>query len=104
MQQSEVLTAFYRAYLDWVAAGAPDYNEHGFSRCVGLCSNLDAYCAEMEDAGYHGAEDEMEQQFRDAGLNTSFPFESPREYSEAQDTGRMHLNQYRLSWVREKVR
>lgn len=87
---SEKLKTFYRVYAAWLDAGAPE--DCPFSRVYGLCSNLCSWI------GFEvGLYEEMDNQFRKAGLDTNYPFDTHEEYIVCYN---MHLNPARVAWVR----
>lgn len=99
---SPELLAFYRAYRDWLAVGAPD--RAPFNRMTGLCSGIHDYASntnipldkKMKMLG------EMEKQFIDAGLNDLHPFdESIEKY--VYDFVK-HTNPKRIRWVLEHAK
>lgn len=94
--QSQTLTNFYRAYLAWVEAGAPEKNEHEFKRRIGLCSNLHWFTFPNDFPL-----EEMTRQFAAAGLDSFHPFSRSIEYRDEKVAGTCHLNNNRMSWVRE---
>lgn len=91
---SEALKEFYAAYVEWVDAGAP----HGqpFVRNNGLCLNLLLKMPRSYEEN-NAAFEEMTEQFCEAGLDVSYPFDTPMGYSMCKD---MHLNEARISWVK----
>lgn len=98
-QQSELLTAFYRAYLDFAEGKPISY----FTKACGLCHNLFWFLQrEAYPTDYYKVLAEMEQQFMDAGLNKAYPFNngSGYDYQQEKEAGNMATNQNRLNWVR----
>lgn len=90
---SEALKEFYAAYAEWLDAGAPEYNP--FVRKTGLCwniFNMPFTYDELKEAC-----SEMKRQFKAAGLDVSYPFDTPMGYSMCNE---MHLNEARISWVK----
>lgn len=104
-KQSELLTAFYRAYLEWVESGAPD--EQPFRRDRGLCSNFDKFILSncQSDDKYvlfKELNKELKDQFTEAGLCQSFPFNDGSFeyfYNECQ-SGYPWKNPVRIDWVK----
>ena len=93
--QSPELTQFYRDYAAWLDVGAPDLKP--FMRHKGLCANSASY----PDSMYR----EMIQQFLDAGLSDSQPFNDANnpdnDYWAESGRGTCHLNPARIQWVRD---
>lgn len=112
MQQSEALTKFYKAYLSWVQAGAPEANEHGFRRNYGLCANLSAFDSLTSDQ-WNEADDQMTEQFKAAHLCNFYPFNPPpvrgdfeaseKLFCDEATAETMHENPRRLAWVLERT-
>lgn len=98
--QSMPLTQFYRAYMWWLDADAPD--EMGFSRYHGLCGALRQWANRHAQVEYRDLSNEMQAQFMK--LRTNFflhPFHtSTQEYNREVDRGEAHLNLDRIKWVR----
>lgn len=99
-QQSELLTTFYRAFLAFAETGE---NPHDFTPSTGLCSNLAKFLCKI-DADYTALE-EMERQFKKAGLNNNYPFNSGsgRNYDLEMEEGRAFFNADRMNWVRYRA-
>lgn len=98
-QQSELLTAFYRAYLAWVENG--EGSKYRFRDAVGLCANLNRFLS-VEDPTADTLE-EMEDQFVQAGLDLCYPFNNG-EHQDYQDEMQSHeatSNVQRMKWVRD---
>lgn len=89
---SEQLKAFYKAYAEWLDAGAP--HSETFDRTCGLCNALE----EFSECDYKLLK-EMQQQFTDAGLNWDFPFDEGWKAYHYDDN--KHLNASRVEWVRK---
>ena len=71
---SEELLTFYRTYLAWLEAGAPEWKP--FTRCTGLCSNLYDFYDMGESERYEPVLDEMHEQFYHKDLVMVLPFNS----------------------------
>lgn len=100
--QSSFLTSFYLEYHNWLKAGAPD--DKPFSRSLGLCNNLRNYLSNKValPGEMFNVVDEMQDQFKSAGLRAKLPFnDSLLDYTAEQDAGTMHLNDKRREWVRK---
>lgn len=97
-QQSELLTAFYRAYLSW-AEGEP--SKYGFRNLTGMCANVNRFLS-VEDPTAEILE-EMEDQFVDAGLDVSYPFNNgnTRDYKDEMRNSKATSNIQRMKWVRD---
>lgn len=100
---SDELKAFYRAYLAWLEAGAPEGMP--FLRGLGLCSSVPDV---VTRAYSYDVRQEMKRQFREAGLNSTLPFNSHPgatedlpNYGDECNSGACHLNPKRIAWVRE---
>jgi hypothetical protein len=110
MSQSDELTAFYQAYVDWLDVGAPETvlhpkNPFEFLRGVGLCGNLRLFCFQHSCYGHHTMyAGEMIRQFVEAGLDKQYPFnryskdENSMSIEMRQDT--CHINPKRLQWAK----
>lgn len=93
----QTLKDFYRAYADWLDAGAPQGKP--FVRNNGLCLNLLLKMPRSYEET-NAAFEEMTEQLCEAGLDTLFPFDTREEYSKCDN---MHLNPRRIAWVRAHV-
>ena len=100
---SENLTAFLRAWLAWVEAGAPESD--AFERFAGLCSNFRWYMcgngaseSDREHAVFY-----LQDIFKSEGLDEDYPFGGPDVYYEEAYDDTSHLNEQRIAWVRSKV-
>jgi hypothetical protein len=100
-EQSKELTAFYRAYAQWLDRNAP--NLQPFRRNEGLCRALLTYGTELYPERVFHADDEMDRQFEDAGLDVSYPF-GKDEYALHRSAATMHLDPKRTAWVREHAK
>lgn len=105
MQQSELLSEFYRAYAWWLDAGAP--LDMGFYRNHGLCNSLRVWANRNAQLGYKNLHDELIEQFRQAGLDTHYPFNCGDriyyliECGDRNFNPRCHINEQRIKWVRD---
>ena len=101
-QQSELLTAFYRAFLLFAETGE---NPHNFSDCAGLCSSLVRFLDDTFAKDYLAC-DEMYQQFKDAHLDDVYPFNngSGLNYNLEMKARNTTKNQTRLKWVRDHAK
>lgn len=99
MEQSEDLTAFYQAYLEWVEDGAPERNGLGFCRMFGLCHNASKYAMNRlrDDQSIWF---EMQAQFKGVGLEEYYPFGGREAYISEDDCTK---NYQRMKWVRDHV-
>jgi len=96
---SENLKLFYWDYALWLKNGALPHPS--FSRFNGLCSSLLMWCIK------HNIDsillEEMEDQFRKAGLDMDIPFNRPKEgdrsYIDETSSNEAHLNEKRRKWV-----
>lgn len=95
------LADFYKAYSDWIDAGAPE--SEPFSRRVGLCGSL---CLYLTSKGCRFPERDMalqlmKSQFIKAGLSRDYPFNNADNsyYLESID-GKIHANKNRAAWVK----
>jgi hypothetical protein len=101
---SELLKNFYLAYAAWLDDGTQD--ETVFSKANGLCSNLRWYCdyVETSDAEWFCVKGELVDQFIDAGLNKTYPFDLDGfAYEKSGQQYKCHLKPRRIQWVRDQV-
>ena len=99
--QSPELTQFYRDYLAWIDAGAPEPHEV-FSRSEALCVNYQSWqiAKDTLDASLY----KFGLQFTAAGLSTLSPFNSElADLIDEQNRAACHLNPKRIAWVRTRV-
>jgi len=102
---SPKLQEFYNAYLEWMQFGAPVMgvnNPFGFTRDCGLCSNYimgflgSCWAIAIEEL------EELKQQFRDAGLDDEYPFNSDSlHYYNEICLNASWLNEKRIAWVEQ---
>lgn len=97
------LAEFYKAYSDWIDAGAPEGEP--FSRRSGLCGSL---CLYLTSKGYRFPARDMtlqlmKSQFIKAGLSRDYPFNHAENsyYVECID-GSIHINKNRIAWVKKE--
>lgn len=98
-KQSEVLTAFYRAYLDFAEGKQVIY----FTKRCGLCHNLSRFLNSTgQKHKYYEIMLEMQYQFVAARLDYNYPFNNGSEddYQKEKEEQNMIANQNRLDWVR----
>lgn len=97
------LTEFYKAYSDWIDAGAPDGKP--FSRNCGICVSLTLHLKAMglTPKEMEQARKLMRSQFIKAGLNGYYPFNN-RELSYLTESARglIHTNKNRIAWVKKE--
>lgn len=98
-QQSQLLKAFYQAYLSWAETG--ETSKYGFRDAVGLCANLNRFLS-VEDPTADTLE-EMEDQFVEAGLDLCYPFNNGEhwEYKDEMQSHKATSNIQRMKWVRD---
>lgn len=96
------LMDFYRDYLAWIDAGALNDSPHGFSRGIGLCGNI--WFWTWDNNMTAASIDLMSESFKNAGLDSKYPFESIWEHSQGIRKGTLYLNHKRIAWVRNQVR
>lgn len=104
MKTSESLMGFYKTYLAWIEAGAPDGEP--FFRNQGLCSNLYDYAGmnPYDTIVWGNMLDEMHNQFDYKGLNHFLPFnENWDDYTKEYSAEVCFLNADRVNWVRDRV-
>ncbi|HAM3727881.1 TPA: hypothetical protein IBL10_002261 [Escherichia coli] len=90
---------FYVAYNQWLKNGAPETEEEGFIRGVGLCTNVYDYF-ESIGADCEVALEQLHADFVANGLNELLPFnEDNAHYQEECRLERCHLNPGRVAWV-----
>ena len=97
------LAEFYKAYSDWIDAGAPE--SEPFSRRSGLCGSL---CLHLTSKGCNYLARDMalqlmRSQFINAGLSRNYPFNNSENsyYVECID-GTIHTNNNRIQWVKKE--
>ncbi|WP_244832349.1 hypothetical protein [Caballeronia sp. TF1N1] len=101
--QSELLTAFYQAYLWWLTLGANE--DMGFSRYHGLCGALRQWANRNAQIEYRQLSDEMRMQFSWERLDFLHPFHpTTQDYNREVDRGEAHLNPKRIQWVKDHVK
>lgn len=101
--QSDVLTDFYRAYVVWLDTGT--FNTSLFREKDGLCTCLVNY---LKYKGYSKSTidrhtDELNDQFRKAGLDRFYPF----NYGDGNYFANEHkknMNRQRVTWAREHAK
>lgn len=97
------LAEFYKAYSEWIDAGAPE--SEPFSRRVGLCGSA---CLHLKSKGCNFHEREvalllMRKQFIKAGLNRDYPFNNQdNSYYVESINGLIHTNKNRIAWVKRE--
>lgn len=100
MPQSELLTLFYQAYTEWLAAGAPESNP--FSRHHGLCGALRQWANRNDQLAYRAMHEEMIAQFMHHSTSFLHPFHTfTQEYNREVDRGEAHLNRDRIKWAKD---
>jgi hypothetical protein len=100
-EQSELLTQFYRAYLQWLEGGARE-DLMQFSRYHGLCGALRQWANRNAQIEYPDLKEELTQQFM--GYCTLFwhPFnQTTQHYNREVDRGEAHRNPARIQWVKD---
>lgn len=111
-EQSELLTQFYREYLEWVEnGGCQILGEFEFARNTGLCQNLEDWCRfnSFEREKRHALENELDKQFCLAfpkkinkwGLCGLIFNIDPEDYIAECLLAQCHLNHARIQWVRD---
>lgn len=101
-KQSKGLTQFYQDYVAWLDAGA--HNDTYFRRDCGLCSTLTNWWMNQGfDSTENNLYEEMRQQFSDAGLDLSFPFNRGKSaaYHIEYAHHTLYANPLRQAWVRK---
>lgn len=97
------LAEFYKAYSDWIDAGAPE--SEPFSRRVGLCGSL---CLYLTNKGCRSPERDMalqlmKSQFIKAELSRDYPFNNAdNSYCLESMNGLIHTNKSRVAWVKRE--
>lgn len=97
------LSEFYKAYSDWIDAGAPEGKP--FSRNCGICVSLTLHLKQM---GLTPKEREqarklMRAQFIKAGLSRDYPFNNAENsYYVECINGTIHTNKNRVAWVKRE--
>lgn len=99
-----LMDCFYKAYQEWLDAGAPDGDEV-FSRGIGLCGLLKRYCdRKLPEFGLvivAAGKVRLKGHFAVCGMDVVYPF--GRIYTIECDNRMMHLNTARRKWVKERV-
>lgn len=99
------LKDFYKAYADWLRAGAPEINDNRFTRYNGLCSNLTRWCEcnQVNNWDTFCMRNKMKSQFIRDGLNERIPFNNRAlgmmGYTQESASSLCHLNEQRRKWV-----
>lgn len=106
MKQSQLLTEFYRAYSDWLEAGASAGNPFRVDK--GLCNNLLEYVVHvknMDMSEHYNISAEMTAQFINAGLSSRYPFNNDNagSYSYEVFSDSCYKNQARIQWVKSHL-
>lgn len=104
-KQSKELTAFYRAYNEWLDSGASYFkdNPYGFLPRLGLCYALRKYCE--NNSSYKVLSKEMKSQFIKSGRNKIYPF-GEKEYNNSADFGGEPCcyQPERVKWVKDHLK
>jgi hypothetical protein len=102
MTQSVKLTAFYRAYLEWVESGAGPHDI--FDGAIGLCHSSWLFAGGMDNhENAKDLEEELNKQFKDAGLSVAYPFNSGKDWLYEKEGAYKHRNPKRIRWVRDHI-
>jgi hypothetical protein len=101
MTQSKELTEFYNAYAKWLDDGAIEGKP--FTRGYGLCTNLEDFYFDSERPYRNNICRELVTQFVTANLNSLCPFNLAGTYSYECSHDLIHLNHYRIQWVRDHL-
>lgn len=97
------LADFYKAYSDWIDAGAPE--SEPFSRRVGLCGSL---CLYLTSKGCRFPVRDMtlqlmKSQFIKAELSRDYLFNNAdNSYCLESINGAIHTNKNRIAWVKKE--
>ena len=102
-RQSKRLTKFYNAYNDWLEAGAPEDNEYGFSRKIGLCGSIAYYYEKQSLSVSQKVIAEQTRQFIAAGLDKGYPF-GYSAYYVGMSNNNNHLDPNRVAWVKAHLK
>lgn len=97
------LADFYKAYSDWIDAGAPE--SEPFSRRVGLCGSLCLYLASKgcRSPVRYMTLQLMKSQFIKAGISRDYPFNNAENsYYVESIEGTIHTNKNRIAWVKKE--
>ena len=93
MAQSKELTAFYRTYVRWVNAGAPQGRP--FSRTDGLCIAIRRYTDSVS------MRTELRKQLIIAFGDWKTPFNPAGDFATESNSYTCHMNPARIRWARE---
>ena len=108
-QAKAILKQFYKDLQAWIDAGFPVHRSFKIERAV--CAQLIAYTKDAEHYGYirDVTCEELKREFREAGLDTVYPFNPVAENE--QDLGKSYDKEYiyetfyeneaRLNWIKE---
>lgn len=96
MKSSEILLSFYKAWLKNDDQGIWQPRSQ-----VGLCHNLRQYSFLYSPGDEESLSEEMQQQFRDAGLDKEYPFNvNGTHYFNEKDA---YSNEARVQWVKDRI-
>lgn len=101
-KSSPALLSFYRDWLEWAEADAPEGSPFGFTAGIGLCSMSFWHAKYSGHETPHKVESEINRQFRDAGKSAYYPFGEATYYRESEN-GTIHKNPKRLAWVMARI-
>ena len=99
--QSKELTAFYRAYKQWLDDGA--FDGQPFFRSCGLCANVEKFVEEKFPMEKFSLGREMTRQFQQENLNLNYPF-GYSSFMSASATEEQHLDPLRIKWVEDHLK
>lgn len=97
MKSSELLLGFYQWWL----------KSDSITTSSGLCTNLAIYTNHKQtpDHEYRRVESEMKDQFMQAGLDLSFPFnEDQEDYFMESHLSSCPYNPHRVQWVQDRIK
>lgn len=101
MRQSDILTDFYRLYVEWLDSCS--WNTADFKRDHGICLCLEKYLYNRHYPKWYIQEvlKELTTQFINAGLHKHYPFNQGDVFYYEKEKQTKHLNPMRIKWVRD---
>lgn len=101
--RKEILRHFYVDMQNWIEQGKPSRGQFDFAKEVGLCYNLRQWVRKLRIVRYELlALQELTQSFREAGLDTVYPFNrGPGAYDDDEIFGNHYNNPARLNWIKK---
>ncbi|QOI66481.1 hypothetical protein [Erwinia phage FBB1] len=102
-KNSELLTKFFKEWLEWAESENADLDEHEhFSPYIGLCNSLHSYAGTNYEANKELSK-ELKVLFRNSGLCELYPW-GENNYDDDRANLSMHKNPKRLEFVRSQLK